>query len=644
MCGIAGLVNYNLSNTVFIVSIKKMLSSIEYRGPDRTDYWVDDKNKIAIGNVRLSIQDLSFLGNQPMSSKSGRYKLVLNGEIYNFKKLKTNFLKDIKQLGGSDTEILLDMIDKYGLDFTLKSLEGMFAFALYDLQYNEVILCRDPIGEKPLYYGWSLKNFLFSSELHSFENLKFFDNEIDYESIDLYLKYNFIPAPNSIYKNIYKLLPGSKLIFNINDKKIKTSKYWYPLDKKKSGQNIKYLDIKQNLKLLLETEVENQLISDAPIGTLLSSGIDSTLVTAIAQIKSKNSINTFTVGFEDTYFNESGSAKKLSEYMGTNHHEEIITDQTILDLSDNIHKFYDEPFADSSQIPTFIISSFAKKKVKVVLSGDGGDELFGGYNKYILTKKYFNLAKKFPNLTKKIFTYFILNQKFCIYLINIYNKIFYKKKISLNFHMLKKLENSFSSKTLIEYYDATISNNNSRNFLLSSDYNFRNLNIYDLNINKKYYDLLDDIEKMMLLDLVFLLPSDMLCKIDRASMSNSLEVRCPLLGKKIVENSINIPLKYKINDDEGKLILKDILKDYLPKYNFTKQKKGFGVPMENWLRTKLLNKIDETFNNSDYASLNLNKISILSFWSDFKNKKNNDYNMIWNVYSLLKWKSKRKFS
>lgn len=645
MCGIAGFLNKEITSDQIHKEISSMIKGINHRGPDRNGYWIDDRSKLVLANTRLAIQDLSENGHQPMHSKSGRYLIVFNGEIYNFKKLKLEYLNNINSLGSSDTEVFLDLIDKFGLIESLKFLEGMFAFALWDTYEQNLTLGRDRIGEKPLYFGYSSNKFIFSSELKGIKKLSFFNNSIDFESINLFLKYSFIPAPNSIYKDIFKLEPGKLAIFNPKTNSFYLKRYWDGIKNNKEIKEDENLNYTDQLEKILIEEISNQLISDAPIGTFLSGGIDSSLVTAIAQSVSDKKINTFTIGFEDKNFNEASEAKKISKILGTNHNEHYINNKEIMNSLEDMNKIYDEPFSDSSQIPTYLVSKNASKEVKVILSGDGGDELFGGYNRHVLTNNYYSKLNLLPKFMRYAAKSIISRDYLKNYLIKLIKIIGLNKKISFNQKIFDKLYNVIDSENFLDYYDKLISVSNSYH-----DY-FKNSSSFDpqailkknyLNISSVSNKKISYTEKMILLDIIFCLPSDILCKVDRASMANSLEVRCPFLGKKVFDFSLQLPIKNKMNKNEGKLILKKILSKYISPKVFNKPKRGFGVPLEIWLRGIMAKKVEEVLYNSDYDNLGLDKDNIQNLWKNFKNHKNNRYDEIWNIVSILQWSNNLK--
>ena len=387
MCGFCGFITYDKNRNNLDI-LKNITELIKRRGPDSKGYYADNSNRIYLGHRRLSILDLSANGNQPMIDFSKNFILGFNGEIYNHLELRELFSKNYPWNGMSDTETLLMLLIKIGVKKTLEKIEGMFSFIFFDLKNKNFYIARDRFGEKPLYYGWSKNNFLYSSELKSITNNPHFEKIIDPKVLNLYLNLNYVPTPYSIYKNIFKLEPGSFQKYQIFDNRVELLQkeiYWDLVNiKRNSYKNKLFLNNPEEIiQLSLEKSVKKQLISDVPIGSFLSGGIDSSLITSIMQKFSKNKINTFSIGFEEDSYDESEYARKVAEYIGTNHYSEILTANKSIEIIDKLKFVYDEPFSDSSQIPTFLVSQLAKQHVKVALSGDGADEIFSGYNKHM---------------------------------------------------------------------------------------------------------------------------------------------------------------------------------------------------------------------------------------------------------------------
>lgn len=629
MCGISG---YFSANDFQLNCIHKMIEAQHHRGPDFNDYWTNNKN-LVMGHNRLSIQDLSKKANQPMISEK-RNVIVFNGEIYNHKIIRNLYLNNINFQSSGDTQTLLRLIEKKGIDFTLKKIDGMFAFCYYDIEKNLLYLARDNFGEKPLYYGFENKNFVFSSELEAIKKTNIFENKINQKSINLYLKYGNIPSPHSIYENIYKLDPGSYLIFNLNSNKLEIFKYWDPLIIAKnaignqSSLNIK--DAQSVLKDKLVKSVKSKLISDVPIGAFLSSGIDSSLIVSIMQEISSKPINTFTIGFEETNLNEAKDAKKIASFLNTNHEEYYFNENDVSKYATKMSEYYSEPFSDSSQIPTYLISKIASNKVKVCLTGDGGDELFGGYTRYIFADKInninYSLRRKFSILDKL----FINHMPNIFY--NFLNILLKGHSIHITRDKLKKLFNILNQKDINAIYDNLISN-------------FQKDEIIDILINNTYFDINSNIflsdnskENMMINDTLNYLPNDILTKVDRASMANSLETRLPFLDKEIFDFIWSLKIDYKINSSNGKIILKNILSDYIPNNLIKRSKKGFAVPVDNWIRNSLHDWTNDMLSKETIQKYNLfDYEQVSNILQNHLTFKENNGNKIWLLANFNSW-------
>ena len=544
MCGIAGFLKLRNQNKVSIDDLKKMISKLSHRGPDFEDCWQEDN--VYLAHSRLSIIDISKKGHQPMASHSGRYVITFNGEIYNFNLMKIKLQKEkrnIKWRGTSDTEVFLECIEHWGFEKALKMSRGMFAFSVWDKKNKNLTIARDRIGEKPLYYGKIDEKFVFSSELKSINSV--FKSNLTYSknAMNMMLRYGYISAPLTIYKEVFKLQPGSLLTINKNGQYIKSTNWFnFASEVKKSKSNFKQYNEKK-LHEILRIAVKEQMVSDVPIGCLLSGGVDSSLITSIMQEHSKNKINTFTIGFSDDHYNEATYAKKISKILNTQHHELYVKPKMAIDLISKLPKIYDEPFGDSSKIPTILVSQLASKNVKVCLSGDGGDELFGGYNRYIWSNIIFKLFKNsvylkslFSNLLSKISTdnwnefykifSLLISQRFRV---NNFGDKIHKISEVINF----KSEEDLYIK-LISQWRSDLPTNHNFNEILSFQ--------KKLNWNKN----VNFIENMMISDTLNYLPDDILVKVDRASMSTSLETRAPFLDISVIKEAWGIPLNEKI--------------------------------------------------------------------------------------------------
>jgi asparagine synthase (glutamine-hydrolysing) len=594
MCGITGFIDFSNSTNNNSI-IRSMTNSLKHRGPDGSGFWSKKDFGIYFGHRRLSIIDLSENGSQPFQSSSSRFIITFNGEIYNYHKLKKDIDTTLK--GSSDTEILVEYIEKFGIYKTLKEAKGMFAFALWDKKEKSLILCRDRMGEKPLYYGLQNNVFMFASELKSLKAHPQFDKTLDKNALSKYFTYGYIPAPMSIYENIYKLPPGHYLKINYdilkNDKsyKFKPIKYWSYATQFNERKNFN-LNISENEALdqfddLLTKAVKEQMISDVPLGAFLSGGIDSSLVSSIMQKISSKPIKTFTIGFENKKFNEAHHAKKVANFLGTDHTELYMSESNALSIIPKIPNIYCEPFADSSQIPTFLVSKLAKNDVSVSLSGDGGDELFFGYSRYYFAIKVWGKIKYLPFEIRKLASSLIAktNERFLditLFWLSFIIKEFNRESKSLG-RLVKKSRYLLECSSDVQLYKYLISKwTEPNNFVLGN-------NKIDKSFGEKNY--LNSPEEsykshMMSFDALSYLPDDILVKVDRAAMSNSLETRVPLLDKDVVEFSLSLPELIKCTS-VPKSFLKKSLNRYLPNELIERPKMGFGVPISSWISGEL---------------------------------------------------------
>ena len=629
MCGISGILKKKHTKIDLNKSIFNILKIQSHRGPDVSNS-IKVNDNLILGHNRLSIQDLSENGNQPMFSKSKNLLITFNGEIYNHQKLRNKINNQIWNSSG-DTETIVNLFDKYGIIKSLDLIEGMFAFAYYNKKVNKIYLAIDRFGEKPLYYYKDENIFAFSSEIYPLTQIEGFDKKLNENSILNFLKYSYIAAPYSIYEKIFKVEAGSFLEIDINNfysglEYIKVHR-WTQLFEivKSSKKNIikNFNKAKYELEEKLSDSVKKQMISDVPIGSFLSGGIDSSLITALMQKHSNKKIETFSIKFKNSEYDESGYAKKVSEELNTSHNELLVSHQNVLDTIENINNIFGEPFGDSSQVPMYLLSKFTKEKVTVSLSGDGADELFCGYSRY----KYIHTAWKI---------YKILNLK---------NKSIHKlfDKIPVNF--LKKLINIISL-SKIPQLDDKISKFKTftQNIKVQDDIYLKlisniDINIENENINLNFLDY-DIIEKMMLSDSLNYLPNDILCKVDRTAMKNSLETRLPFLDKSVFEYAWQLPLEYKIKGNETKYILKKILESYLPKNLIYRPKMGFSLPMNDLLNGDLKGILQESVDYIKKQNFQfLEKINITDIQNDMSHNARKN-NLLWNIIILANWLQK----
>jgi len=655
MCGIVGFINkeYNLnSNKKNITNMTKKLS---HRGPDYYNTWNDDKKNIYLGHTRLSILDLSSNGHQPMYSHNKKFIIVYNGEIYNHleirEKIKKFMPENFNWKSNSDTETLINAIASIGMQKTLNLVNGMFAFACFDIEKKILFISRDRSGEKPIYYGFCNNTFIFGSELKAIKINTNFNNNINKNSLSDYLQYSYIPSPLSIYENINKLRPGHLIEINVDKINCSSSHSnilitkW--VDDKRYFLN-QYENKSSNILInelhgILKNSIKNQMITDVPIGAFLSGGIDSSLVVSIMQELSTTPIDTFTIGFENKNFDESIYASKIKDILKTNHNELFVSHKDLLNEIPNMHKIYDEPFADSSQIPTYLLSKFARTKVKVSLSGDGGDELFGGYNRYLWGEKVWLWIKYVPIPMRIVISKFLLlfSENFLNKLEKPINKFLLGNlSISNMSEKVKKLHSKINaSRNFNEFYLNIISEWSNLNEILIEKNAMSEFDFFNVNSNNSY----NNTQKMMFWDYNSYLPDDILCKLDRAAMSNSLETRVPFLDKHIIEFAFNLPLKYKIRNKKSKWILREILKKYLPNELIDRPKMGFSIPLASWLRGPLKKWAETiifegTLNNNEYFIHD----NIKSLWKKHINYQEDNHNKIWQLLIFSSWNENNK--
>lgn len=562
MCGICGFIS---KQNISLDQLKQMNDTMYHRGPDDSGVEIFPmKNGYQIGMAqrRLSILDLSPLGHQPMHSKNGRISVIYNGEIYNFLEIRQE-LKDYPFVSTCDTEVIIAAYLKWGIDCVNK-FNGMFAICLYDREMDDVYLVRDRIGKKPLYYEMDGENLIFASELKPLMAREGFQKKIRKEVLSRYLFQQYINAPDTVFENVYKLEPGAVLRFRYGE--IKIWKYWDIKEvyhKMQENPVTDYEQAKTELKELLKKSVASRMIADVPLGAFLSGGYDSSLMTAIAQEHSKELVKTFSIGFNEKRYNEAKYAKEVANHLGTKHTELYIDEKEMFELVESIPKYYDEPFADSSQIPTMLVSKLSKQDVTVALSGDGGDEFFCGYNIYQNVWQ----AQRLDGLGG-------LTHGVCQ--LPGFKQIGLEQKLPFRVRVIagnrnKETKTQFGAGNYVIRAGKMVQGEGQPcHYEVESAYGVSNWQI-----------------RRMLLDMDTYLPGDILCKVDRASMKYSLEARCPILDKDVMEYSFRLPHEFKYHKGVKKRILKDIAYDYIPRELLDRPKVGFGVPLDQWLRGPL---------------------------------------------------------
>lgn len=614
MCGITG---YYSPNKLFSESeLHAMTNSLEHRGPDAFGYYMDEC--IGFGHRRLSILDLSAAADQPMFSHCGRFVIIYNGEVYNYREIALELKANKPQLNfktTSDTEVILEAFAHWGEHFVEK-LNGMYAIAIYDIQERALFIYRDRMGIKPIYYYWDGENIVFASELKALKKLKGkIDLKFNVTAVHEFLHLGYIPEPHSIYEHIQKMPAGT--FFKIKGKKLIVTNYWKAEHRIKQQVEDDFNSAKKTLTALIESSVNYRMISDVPFGTFLSGGIDSSLVTAIAQKFSNKPINTFSIGFKDEKHNESNFAKNVANYLKTNHHEFILTEKESMPLFDTLNSIYDEPFADSSAIPTLIVSKLAREYVKMTLSGDGGDELFMGYGAYQWAKRLSNPVLK--TLRRPIA--FGLSQFNSRYQ-RVGELLRYRDEASKKSHIFSQEQNLFSRQEI----KALIHLDLQKDLLLKENFN-------------SLMRTLSSEEEQALFDINYYLKDDLLVKVDRASMHYSLETRVPLLDYRIVEFALNLSTDLKIKNGESKYLLKQIVYDYIPKAFFNRPKWGFSIPLVKWLKNDLQFLMEDYLSERIIKKHGLVNYEVVLHLKKQFLERNIDhlYNRIWVLIVLHQW-------
>ena len=628
------------------------------RGPDSngTIKYNYDNNIIYLGHNRLSIQDVSINGSQPMTSYTQRFCIIYNGEIYNHFELRKHIESkiNIKWKSNSDTETLVNLFEIYHTKIKtfLNFLEGQFAMAIYDKKLNKLILARDKAGEKPLYISCSNNFIAIASDLKPLSKINNFNSNISQEGLNNFLLYNYISSPLSIFENTFKIPSSSFIEIELNNFNLYNYKFfeqftkssgvrydkWWSLDNYKNEKintnnlKINYDDSKKLIKTSLLNSVEKQLISDVPLGAFLSGGIDSSLIVSL-MTNLNHKPKTFSIGFEYNDFDESVFSKKISDHLNTDHYQHIFTESDSKKIIPNLTEAFSEPFADSSQIPTMLLANFASDHVKVALSGDGGDELFGGYNRYVMGKKFNKYNNLLPNNLKKISLKFFISLP----------KLIQKNILSIALNL--KFSSEFSDSKFEKILNKIVNINNNNDFYknMISDSSATDLLSFKINLNTKYDSLFDSEyltfeEVMMHRDFENYLTDDILCKVDRSTMYSSLETRCPFINTDLIEKAYLLPSNFKINNKSSKFILKDILNDFLPQKLFDRNKQGFAVPISRWMKNGLRDWTNDILSDEILNKHNLfDKKNIRNLQLEHNSNHLNHENKLWSLLQFNQW-------
>jgi asparagine synthase (glutamine-hydrolysing) len=592
MCGIAGFLAPGGLRDDSAKTLTSMTDAIERRGPDDSGQYFDKAAGVALGHRRLAILDLTPSGRQPMQDVSGRFVLTYNGEIYNFAELRTA-LEDAGEApawrGSSDTEILVAAVAAFGLREALRRAKGMFAIALWDRQEGVLHLARDRVGEKPLYFGWQGKGeervFLFGSDVSALKQHPSFEGGTDAESIGLLLRYLYIPEPFSAWQGIRKVMPGTIITVNPRSKAEEVETYWGMVPTALEARTDPFMGGDEAAVDLLEKTlgdaIERQMVADVPLGAFLSGGVDSSTVAALMQARASRPVKTFTIGFEEPEFNEADHARAVAQHLGTDHTEQMVTASDAMAVIAQLQDIYREPFADSSQIPTFIVSRLARQSVTVALSGDGGDELFGGYNRHLYSHSHWGRIAKIPPSIRSWIPDALRGVSPRAWDKTVGRLV--RHRVSAFGDKVHKVAGIIGSRTSDDLYDALTSINQDPGRLMGRE--LRRDPFTDRNIEG--VSRLSTAERMMALDTVHYLPGDVLTKVDRAAMYNSLETRVPMLDPDVIALAWRLPVDLKIRGGTSKWVLRQLLYKHVPKTLVDRPKMGFALPLGGWLRGDL---------------------------------------------------------
>ena len=644
MCGFTGFLSKD--NSLGVQQRRKMgadmLQTIAHRGPDAGDIWQDPDAGCLLAHRRLSIIDLSAEGAQPMESASGRYIMAYNGEVYNFLELRRDCeAKGTVFRGRSDTEVMLATIEAYGLNQALQKFNGMFAFALWDRKERTLHLARDRMGKKPLYVGWAGKTLVFGSELKALRAHPDFSAALNKDALTLYMRHACVPSPHCIYENVWSLPAGHRLKIDLEslapaqNLSADMEAYWDHTEamstaRMRKDENLSDDQAIAEFEALLGTCVEERMISDVPLGAFLSGGIDSSAVTALMQSRASKPVKTYSVGFQEAGFDESVYAAKVAAHLGTDHHEIKLGGRDALDVIPLLSTIYDEPFADISAIPTYLVCKFARADVTVALSGDGGDEMLGGYNRHVMGPKLWRRMRTMPKFARGILGALI--------------------RTVPPAQWSRALKNLPQAGTRVHKIADILSKGSEREIYMSL------LSTFDdpaslvkgggepqipLTDPAKQTNGLSFAEKMMLWDSMCYLPDDILVKVDRASMAVSLEARAPLLDKRIFDYSWSLPERFKIRNGQGKWLLREVLARHVPRELFERPKQGFAMPVGDWLTGELREwaevLLDERAMQADGI---LDAKIVQKLWADHKAGRGNHAERLWTILMFQGWKEK----
>jgi asparagine synthase (glutamine-hydrolysing) len=631
MCGITGFIDFTRQSGSedLRVLVRYMADKLRHRGPDDAGEWVDPASGVALGFRRLAILDLSSTGHQPMISANDRFVIVFNGEIYNFAELRTELaVLGCQFHGHSDTEVLLHAVSLWGIEAAIKRCNGMFAIALWDREKRRLYLVRDRLGIKPLYYGKVGGVILFGSELKALRAHPAFVNHIDRNALTLFLRHNYIPTPYCIYEGMKKLLPGSYLVIEANGAISEPIIYWSARDIAENGAANPFEGTVEEgvdaLEALLRGSVGQRMIADVPLGAFLSGGVDSSTIVALMQAQSQRPVKTFSIGFWEKEYDEAQYARAVAMHLGTDHTELYVTPDAALDVIPHLPQLYDEPFSDSSQIPTFLVAELARRSVTVSLSGDGGDELFAGYDRYAYFWKLWDARRRLPlfrRVGRNILGAVLTDH-------NSASSSFLTRKF-------RRIQQILAADSPGQVYLEMLSHWQSPQRVVRKGVEYAT----SITDQSRWADLTDFTSQMMYLDLITYLPDDILTKVDRASMGVSLEARVPLLDDhRVVEFAWKLPLNMKVRDGQTKWLLRQVLYRYVPPALIERPKMGFGVPIDHWLRGALREWAETLLDAGRLQQEGyFNPEPVRRIWQDHLTGRANWQYLLWDVLMFQSW-------
>lgn len=630
MCGITGLWNGSIHDRAALESrIKGMNNAIIHRGPDDEGLWVDAPAGLALAQRRLSIIDLSHAGHQPMISACGRYVMVYNGEIFNAPEMRPALeARGIVFRGYSDTEVMLEACAAYGVEAATKQFIGMFAFALWDRREHTLTLVRDRLGIKPLYWGWAGGDLAFASEIKAFHGLPDFKPPLNRRSLASFVDLGYIPAPHTVFDGIHKLMPGFIAVFRVGERQPNFIRYWDFNAVAQEGLHTPFTHVEEATQAvhdLMRDAIARRMVADVPLGAFLSGGIDSSLVVSIMQSLSSRPIKTFSIGFEEADYNEAHYAKDVAAHLGTEHTELYVNSQKAQDVIPLLQDMYDEPFADSSQIPTYLVSKLAREHVTVSLSGDGGDELFAGYTRYTHGQRIWSTLGRIPGRRLWANTLGMVPQGV---LHGLEKMLPAKYKWLRPKDRIAKLQDILSAESPQAFYNSLIGHNQARHLFTDAPWPLVGAH------HAPHYR--NFVHMAQFNDTLNYLPEDILTKVDRASMAVSLEARVPLLDHRLVAMAWRVPLSMKIQGGKGKHILRQILKTYVPEALFERPKMGFGVPIDQWLRGPLRDWAQDLLDASSLADI-MDPAPVQQRWQAHLAGQNHQYSL-WPILMLQAWR------